>query len=82
MKMIGSQITAQFSTDWKSKPEDAGRGAIRSTRKASLPFSRMKSFRPAFTSQPVGHRAAGRGHELPRASAWPRRSSGRRCRAP
>ena len=53
MKMIGSQMTAQFSTDWKSNPDDPAAG-MRSTRKRSLPFSRMNSLRPAFTSQPSG----------------------------
>ena len=36
------------------EPGGRRRWSIRSTRKASLPFSRMKSFRPAFTSQPAG----------------------------
>ena len=52
--MIGSQITAQFSTDWKSNPEDPAGARSAPPGSASLPFSRMKSFRPAFTSQPAG----------------------------
>ena len=52
--MIGSQTTAQFSSDWKLNPDRVPGGAMRSTRKRSLPFSRMKSLRPASTSQPAG----------------------------
>ena len=52
--MIGSQTTAQFSSDWKLNPESVPGGAMRTTLNLSLPDSRMKSLRPASTSQPSG----------------------------
>ena len=60
MKMIGSQMIAQFSMASKlKKPPPSAGGAICSTLKLSLPFSRMKSLRPASTSQPSGTAAPG-----------------------
>ena len=62
--MIGSQMTAQFLMASKlQKPPSAAGGAMRSTLKRSLPFSRMNELAAGIHVPALRHGGAGAGRE-------------------